>query len=173
MTEPVSPCSKGRSFLLKDSRHVTVVVQALRPVPGWSTFRCPLKKTQQECASIFVSASWSATACMPFCTFSSSSYFKIERRCSRVIQFKCKVHKVPNCVCFTKLLQSLSYLHKACSRLLNINCRHSFQSCMSDSLHPLVICCYDDECLSRVVLPVWLLPKVEVFLLKLCLNFKS
>ena len=42
---------------------------------------------------------------------------------------------------------------------------------MPHGLHPLVLCCYDNECFSRVVLPVWLLPIVEVFLLKPRLNF--
>ena len=41
---------------------------------------------------------------------------------------------MPNCVCFTKRLRGRSCLHKARPRPLNINCRHSFQSCPTASI---------------------------------------
>ena len=42
--------------------------------------------------------------------------------------------QAPNCDCFTKPLRGGSCLHKARPRLLNINCRHSFQTCPTTSI---------------------------------------
>ena len=83
MTGPVSPCSIGRSFLVEDSWTCDSglkLVQALRPVPG-PLATGVLWNTRQECASILVSASWSATACL-FALFLPPHTSKVDRRCS-------------------------------------------------------------------------------------------
>ena len=78
MTGPVFPCSKGRSFLLEDSRHVTVVLSLFRL---WGQFqvelpsRWPLKHSTgvrfHPCFCQLV------CHCLHFfCTFPSFSYFK-------------------------------------------------------------------------------------------------
>ena len=66
--------------------------------------------------------------------FLPSHTSKVDRRCSKGILGDFKLHKVPNCVCFTKRLRSRSCLHKARPRLLNINCRHPLQACPTASV---------------------------------------
>ena len=90
-------------------------------------------ETLDRSASILVYASWSAIACI-FALFLPSHTSKVDRRCSRGILREFKLHKVPNCVCFTKRLRGRSCLYEARPRLLNINCRHSFQSCATASI---------------------------------------
>ena len=87
MTRPASLCSNGRSFLLEDSVHVKVAFSLFRlwgQFLAESLFKCPWN-SPQECTSILVSASWSATACL-LALFLPPHTSKVERRCSRGIQ---------------------------------------------------------------------------------------
>ena len=127
MTAPVFPCSKGTSFLLEDSRHVTVVLSLFRL---WGQFQVELLSRWPSKHSTGVRFHpcfcQLVCHCLHFALFLPCHTSKVDRRCSRGILGEFKLHKVPNCICFTKRLRGLSCLHKARPRLLNINCRHSF-----------------------------------------------
>ena len=58
------PCSKGRSFLLEYSRHVTVVAHDFEASSRLNYPPGVIWNTRQECASILLSDSWPAIACL-------------------------------------------------------------------------------------------------------------
>ena len=137
MTGPISPCSIGRFFLLEDSLTCNSglkLVQALRPVPGWITLQVSFETLDRSALpSLFLPAGLPVRI-PAFLHFSFLLILQKSTEDAQVDLGKFKLHKVLNCVCFTKLLWGLSCLHKARPRLLNINCRHSFQSCPTASI---------------------------------------
>ena len=120
MTGPVFPSSKGKSFLLEDSRHVTVVLSLFRL---WGQFqvelpsRCPILD-RSALPSLFLPAG------LPLPAFLHFSFLLILQKSTDDAQGEFKLHWVPNCVCFTKRLRGRSCLHKARPRLLNILSNH-------------------------------------------------
>ena len=129
-------CSKGRSFLLEDSGHVTVVLSLFR-LSGQFQVELPSRRPLKHSTGVRFHPCFCQLVChcLHFCTFPSFSYFKSRQMMlkenSRGIQAP---QGAQPCVCFTKRLRGRSCLHKARPRLLYINCRHSFQSCPTASI---------------------------------------
>ena len=67
--------------------------------------------------------------CLHFCTFPSFSYFKSRRVMLKGSSWGIQAPQLAKlCLLYQRSPISRSCLHKARSRLLNINCRHSLQS---------------------------------------------